>query len=78
MIGETVRDKLFPAADPIGQQVRLKKVSCEIVGLLAPKGQTSIGADEDDLVVMPLRAFQRRITRQHQYRHDPAFPRATT
>jgi putative ABC transport system permease protein len=62
VIGETVRDKLFPVSDPIGQLVRLKKVSCEIVGLLAPKGQTSIGADEDDLVVMPLRSFQRRIT----------------
>ena len=62
VIGETVRDKLFPASDPIGQLVRLKKVACEIIGLLAAKGQTSIGQDEDDIVVMPLRAFQRRIS----------------
>ena len=62
VIGDTVRDKLLAVSDPIGQRMRLKQVSCEIVGLLAPKGQTSIGADEDDLVVMPMRAFQRRIT----------------
>ncbi len=61
LIGATVRKELFGAQDPIGERIRLKTVSCEIVGLLASKGQSSMGHDQDDLVVMPLRTFQRRI-----------------
>jgi putative ABC transport system permease protein len=61
IIGETVRAELFEKADPIGQQIRVGKVSCSVIGLLTPKGQAGMGQDQDDLVVMPLRAFQRRI-----------------
>ncbi|QPK63644.1 ABC transporter permease [Methylomonas sp. LL1] len=61
VIGETVRDKLFGRQSPLGARVRLQKLSCEIVGLLEAKGQSSMGTDQDDIVVMPLRTFQRRI-----------------
>ena len=61
VIGETVRENLFGKADPIGSRIRLKRVSCEVVGLLAGKGQSSFGQDQDDIVVMPLRAVQRRF-----------------
>lgn len=61
VIGETVREKLFGKSDPVGSKIRLKKVSCEIIGLLAAKGQSSFGQDQDDIVVMPIRAVQRRF-----------------
>ena len=61
LLGETVRDKLFGRADPIGHSIRVKNVSCEVVGLLQSKGQSSSGADQDDIVLMPLRVFQRRL-----------------
>ncbi len=61
VIGATVRKELFGGHDPIGERIRLKTISCEVIGLLASKGQSSMGHDQDDLVVMPLRTFQRRI-----------------
>ena len=61
VIGATVRKELFGGHDPIGERIRLKTISCEVIGLLASKGQSSMGNDQDDLVVMPLRTFQRRI-----------------
>jgi putative ABC transport system permease protein len=61
VIGETVRSKLFGGQNPIGSHIRLQKLSCEIIGLLEPKGQSNMGQDQDDLIVVPLRTFQRRI-----------------
>ena len=55
IIGATVRKELFGSRDPIGERLRIKTVSCEVIGLLASKGQSSMGHDQDDLVVMPLR-----------------------
>ncbi|MFZ0311041.1 MAG: ABC transporter permease [Candidatus Sulfotelmatobacter sp.] len=62
LVGETVRKKLFGAQDPVGSEVRIKDFSCAIVGLLASKGQASMGRDQDDTVVIPLRTLQRRMT----------------
>jgi putative ABC transport system permease protein len=62
VIGETVRRELFGKSDPIGGQVRITQFSCEVIGLLAAKGQSSFGQDQDDTIVMPLRAVQRRLT----------------
>ena len=61
VIGATVRKELFGALDPIGEKIRLKTLACQVIGLLQSKGQSSMGSDQDDLVVMPLRTFQRRI-----------------
>ena len=61
VIGETVRAKLFGRQNPIGSHIRLNKFSCEVIGLLEAKGQSTMGTDQDDLVVIPLRTFQRRI-----------------
>ena len=57
VIGETVREKLFGRRNPIGCRIRLQKLSCEVVGLLMRKGQSSMGQDQDDLIVVPLRTF---------------------
>jgi len=61
VIGRTVRKELFGGADPVGQNIRVKGVSCEVIGVLEAKGESSFGTDQDDIVVMPLRAFQRRL-----------------
>ncbi len=61
VIGATVRREVFGEALPIGARMRLGKLSCQVIGLLRGKGQSSMGQDQDDVVVVPLRAFQRRI-----------------
>ncbi len=61
ILGATVRKKLFGDADPVGRSLRVQHLSCEVIGALKAKGQSSFGSDQDDAIVMPLRAFQRRI-----------------
>jgi putative ABC transport system permease protein len=58
VVGATVRRELFGPASPIGQRIRLGKLSCEVIGLFQAKGQSSMGQDQDDVVVVPLRQFQ--------------------
>ncbi|RVT52328.1 ABC transporter permease [Rubrivivax albus] len=62
VIGDTVRRELFGSSDPVGSRLRLKNLSCEVIGLLQAKGQGGIGQDQDDVVVMPIAAVQRRLT----------------
>jgi putative ABC transport system permease protein len=62
MIGETVRRELFGERPAVGEQLRVKQISCEIVGLLSAKGQGAFGNDQDDVVLVPLKTLQRRIT----------------
>ncbi len=61
ILGTTVRDELFGAQEPLGATIRLEKLSCQVVGVLESKGQSSFGQDQDDTVLLPLRAVQRRI-----------------
>ena len=62
LIGATVRRELFGGQDPLGAYLRVKQFSCQIIGLLASKGQAAMGQDQDDTVVLPLHAVQRRLT----------------
>jgi putative ABC transport system permease protein len=62
MIGDTVATKLFGRASPLGQNIRVGKVSCAVIGLLGAKGQSGMGVDQDNTVLMPIRTFQRRIS----------------
>jgi len=62
VIGQTVRQELFRNQNPIDAQIRIGTFACQVVGLLRAKGQSAMGSDQDDIVVMPLRAVQRRIT----------------
>ncbi|TFW18950.1 FtsX-like permease family protein, partial [Massilia arenosa] len=62
VLGATVRRQLFERADPLGQRVRIKGFSCQVVALLAAKGQGAMGNDQDDLVLLPLHTVQRRVT----------------
>ena len=61
IVGETVRKKLFGGQEALGEKIRLQKLSCEVIGLLEGKGQSTMGMDQDDIVVIPLSAYQRRI-----------------
>ena len=61
ILGETVRQSLFGAQNPVGEEVRVGKVPCDVIGVLTPKGQSTFGQDQDDIVLMPLKAVQRRI-----------------
>jgi len=61
LIGETVRRELFGTADPVGQTIRVSNIACPVVGLLASKGQSGLGEDQDETIIMPLKLHQRRI-----------------
>ncbi|WP_019567107.1 ABC transporter permease [Agrobacterium sp. 10MFCol1.1] len=61
IIGETVRQELFGAENPVGQTIRVSNISCPVIGLLARKGQSGLGDDQDDTIIMPLKIHQRRI-----------------
>ena len=62
VIGETVRRELYGASPALGAQLRVKQFSCEVIGVLASKGQAAMGNDQDDTIVLPLRTVQRRVT----------------
>jgi len=64
ILGAAVRNELFGAQNPLGEKIRLGKLSCLVVGLLKAKGQSAmnIGTNQDDVALLPLRTFQRRIT----------------
>ena len=62
IIGETVRKKLFGGRDAMGERIRLQKLTCEVIGTLDEKGQSTMGMDQDDIVVIPLATYQRRIS----------------
>jgi putative ABC transport system permease protein len=53
VLGKTVADQLFPGTDPVGQEVQIRNVPFDVVGVLAPKGQTASGNDSDDVVLIP-------------------------
>lgn len=62
VIGETIRRELYNNQEALGESLRVKNFSCEIIGILSGKGQSTMGRDSDDLVVMPIRTVQRRLT----------------
>ena len=61
VLGQTVKDNLFGDGEAVGQVVRIKKVPFTIIGILARKGQTSFGQDQDDVVIIPLSTAKKRV-----------------
>jgi putative ABC transport system permease protein len=61
VVGSTVKRTFFGSQDPIGAALRVASIGCSVVGVLQSKGQATFGEDQDDLVVLPLATFQRRI-----------------
>ncbi len=62
LIGQTVQRELFANRPAVGVLIRVKQITCEVIGVLASKGQGAFGNDQDDLVLMPLYTLQRRVT----------------
>lgn len=61
LIGTTVAKQLFPGENPIGAEVRIKNVPFQIVGLLSVKGQSAMGRDQDDVMLIPMTTARNRI-----------------
>ncbi|MCA3158820.1 MAG: ABC transporter permease [Burkholderiales bacterium] len=61
IIGETVARELFGGQDPLEQQIRIRKVPFTVIGVLSRKGQSLLGQDQDDLVLVPLAAHRSRL-----------------
>jgi len=62
IIGATVQRELFMGRAALGEQLRVRQMSCEVVGVLISKGQGAFGNDQDDMVLLPIKTLQRRIT----------------
>jgi putative ABC transport system permease protein len=62
VIGATVANTLYPGVDPVGSQIQIKNVPFQIVGVLAAKGQNSMGQDQDDVVLVPYTTAQNRLS----------------
>jgi len=61
ILGTSVQSELFGEQSSLDATIRLQKLSCQVVGVLETKGQSTFGTDQDDLILIPLRTFQRRI-----------------
>ena len=61
LLGETVAQTLFGSADPVGEDIRIRNVPLQIIGVMARKGQSAIGQDQDDVVFVPLVAARQRV-----------------
>jgi len=61
LLGETVIKNLFPGQDPLGQEIRIKRVPFTVIGVLKEKGETPMGQDQDDAVLIPLPTAWKRV-----------------
>lgn len=61
ILGKAVRESLFGQESPISERIRVGRLSCLVVGVLAGKGQAASGGNQDDVILAPLVAFQRRV-----------------
>src|SRR5215831_3428145 len=64
VLGKTVAEKLFPGVDPIGETIRVRNLPFRVVGVLAAKGQSMVGQDQDDTAVIPYTTAQRKLLGQ--------------
>ncbi|MEJ7670003.1 MAG: ABC transporter permease [Casimicrobiaceae bacterium] len=61
LIGQTVAKSLFGEVDPVGETVRIRRIPHEIIGVLARKGQSMVGQDQDDVVLIPITTARKRV-----------------
>jgi putative ABC transport system permease protein len=64
VLGKTVVDNLFQGLNPVGQTIRIRNLPFRVIGVLAPKGQSMMGQDQDDIVVMPYTTVQKKLLGQ--------------
>jgi putative ABC transport system permease protein len=63
ILGQTVANRLYDGQDPVGERLRLGNVIFEVVGVLSPKGQSSVGQDQDDVILVPYTTAITRLSR---------------
>ena len=61
LIGQTVREQLFGAEEAVGRDIRINKQIFRVIGVLAPKGQSATGQDQDDTVILPYTTVQKKL-----------------
>jgi putative ABC transport system permease protein len=61
VIGQTVADVLFPGTDPVGQIVRLRNLPFRVVGVLEARGQSQMGQDQDDTLLVPYTTAMKKL-----------------
>lgn len=61
IIGTTMVKQLFGEDNPIGTNIRLKNLSCNVIGVLKSKGASAFGSDQDEIIIIPLKMFQQKI-----------------
>ncbi len=64
VLGDTVKQNLFGTSDPVGQTIRIGNLPFQVVGVLTAKGQSGMGQDQDDTVLVPITTLQKKITGQ--------------
>jgi len=67
LIGKTVADNLFPGQDPVGATIRIRNEPFQVIGVLAAKGQTAEGTDQDDVIIAPYTTVHTRLTGGWQF-----------
>lgn len=67
VIGAVVKDELFGTENPIGKQIRIKRIPFTVIGLLEPKGQSGWHGNLDDQVIIPYTTVMRRIERSDSF-----------
>jgi putative ABC transport system permease protein len=68
LLGRTTAETLFGDSDPIGQVIRIKNAPFIVVGMLAPKGMSLMGSDQDDVILVPYTSAMKRLTGQTSFR----------
>jgi putative ABC transport system permease protein len=61
VLGQTVKANLFGDEDPIGKTIRIKNIPFKVVGVLEPKGGSTMGQDQDDIVIAPYETVRKKI-----------------
>ena len=78
VLGNTVAENLFTGVEPIGQTIRIRNLPFRVVGILSARGQSEMGQDQDDTVIMPYTAAQKKLLGQSIPRISQVMLRAVT
>lgn len=70
VIGDTVAKEVFAGENPVGATIRIRNVPFEVIGVLAAKGQSVMGRDQDDIVLIPITTARLRVSGRSQVQND--------